>query len=95
MPQRHILGDCPSPLKTLLPNYKDLEHKLSIVIAEKYGFNYPYSANTKLVDVAALEFEWENMKLKDRVEYWSPTRAKQEFLQRFNIHAKMYRNNKI
>tara|TARA_R110000851_G_scaffold97156_3_gene210691 strand:+ start:429 stop:944 length:516 start_codon:yes stop_codon:yes gene_type:complete len=82
------LGDCPSPLKSLLPAYKQLEEKLSFVIAKKYGFNYPYSANTKLVDRAALEIEWEDMRLEDRMEVWSPERAEKEFLQRFNLHIK-------
>jgi 5'-deoxynucleotidase YfbR-like HD superfamily hydrolase len=78
------LGDCPSPLKSLLPQYKELEKKLSIVIAKKFGFNYPYSPATKLVDRAALEIEWEDMKLEDKMECWSPEKAKAEFLKRFN-----------
>ncbi len=77
------LGDCPSPLKSLLPSYKEIEHQLSIVIAKKFGYNYPYSVQTKLTDKAALEFEWENIRMKDQIEYWSPDRAKQEFLDRF------------
>lgn len=80
------LGDCPSPLKNLLPQYKDLEHKLSAIIAAKFGFNYPYSDNTKIADRAALEFEWENMRMSDRLECWNPEKAKQEFLKRFYLH---------
>jgi hypothetical protein len=78
------LGDCPSPLKSLLPQYKELEEKLSVVIAKKFGYNYPYSPATKLVDRAALEIEWEDMKLEDKMECWSPEKAKTEFLKRFN-----------
>lgn len=80
------LGDCPSPLKSLLPNYKYLENCLSLVIAQKFGYNYPYSSNTKFVDKCALEYEWKNMRLKDNIEYWSPERAKLEFLERFYKH---------
>lgn len=82
------LGDCPSPLKSLLPAYKDLENTLSIVIAKKYGYNYPYSADTKLADRAALEIEWENMRMEDKMEIWSSEKAKAEFLKRFNLHHK-------
>ncbi len=80
------LGDCPSPLKALLPNYKYLEATLSVVIAEKFGFNYPYSENTKIADRAALEYEWENLRLENNIECWSPQKAKQEFLIRFYKH---------
>lgn len=80
------LGDCPSPLKSLLPAYKNLENQLRIVIAQKYGFNFPYSEATKLTDRAALEYEWENMRLEDKLEHWSPERAKTEFLKRFYEH---------
>jgi hypothetical protein len=80
------IGDCPSPLKSLLPTYKDLENKLSIVLAEKFGYNYPYGPQTKVVDLDALHTEWEDMRLGDKMEYWSPERAEAEFLQRFNLH---------
>lgn len=83
------LGDCPSPLKSLLPAYKQLENRLSLVIAEKFGYDYPYSDYTKEVDKAALHWEWENMRLKDKIEYWSPQVAEQEFLNRFYKYVAM------
>lgn len=82
------LGDCPSPLKSLLLGYKYLEDKLSVILAKKFGYNFPYSSDTKLADRAALEIEWEEMRLRDKMECWSPAKAESEFLKRFNLHKK-------
>lgn len=79
------LGDCPSPLKKLLPGYKDLENKLSKVLAQKYGYNYPYSSTTKFIDLQALHYEWEFIRLNDgEVDCWTSEKAEAEFLMRFS-----------
>ena len=51
------LGDVPSPLKALLPDYKVLEKKLDAVIREKFGLPPEMSPTVKDRDVEALFWE--------------------------------------
>jgi hypothetical protein len=89
------VGDCPTPLKILLPDYQAMEHKVSIILANKYKYNYPYSNETHFVDKIALAFERHNVKhldinylpltyIPEPIEIWTHKRAKREFLKRFN-----------
>ena len=86
------LGDMASPIKQHLPDYKVLEEKFSIVIANKFGYNYPYHSLTKLADINALKWEWDAVMLAGThppntiylVEAWSAERAKEEFLKMFH-----------
>lgn len=79
------LGDMPSPFKKLMPSYKELEHNLSVVIAEKFGIQYPYSRYIKDADKLLLSSEWNAFVMKKEVMcYWSPEKAKAMFLKRFN-----------
>ena len=88
------LLDIPSPIKKQLPQYQQAEHKLMIMIAEKFGFKYPLHPQTQKSDRIMLEFEWEHIMLKFQHcfykfpngrfgECWSPDQAKEEFLNRF------------
>lgn len=81
------LGDCPKPLKNLLPDYQKIEDKLSQIIAKKFGFKYPHSAEVKRIDREALLFELDNVKLFSTTEHWNPLRAEQEFLNRFHKYV--------
>lgn len=92
------VSDIPSPLKALLPDYKNIENKVATQIALKFRFNYPYSHNTHIVDKQALYFERTNVKKLDNdyipldkniskfcnIKHWSSKKAKKEFLKRFN-----------
>lgn len=77
------LLDIPSPVKALIPGYKEAEDRLMKVIAEKFGFAYPLSPEVKLADKAALEEEWEAIVLRGGVEPFPPEMVKKEFLSRF------------
>lgn len=90
------LSDLPSPLKALLPDYQNMEKNVSIVLAIKFGFDYPYSIETHEVDKKALQIErifikgldknYEPLENKVNInafEYWSSEKAKEEFLKRF------------
>lgn len=53
------LTDIPSPIKSRLPSYIDLENNLGKVIAERFGLGWPISPEVKAIDRYALEFEYE------------------------------------
>lgn len=81
------LLDIPSPIKKGLSNYKEIEDKLMILIAEKFGFQYPLHEKVKEVDNYMLQWEWSRLMLgKDifpKIECWSPNDAKRYFLSTF------------
>lgn len=91
------VSDIPTPLKALLPDYKEMENKVALAIANKFNFNYPYSEETHIVDKSALKLErifiknldnnYEPLKvpITDKgLNYWTSKKAKKEFLKRFN-----------
>ena len=89
------LGDCPTPLKQLLPKYRKLELEISKLLSNTFNFNYPYSKETHDVDSYALAYERHNIKFLDinyialeeksltQVDYWSHKKAEQQFLKRY------------
>lgn len=82
------LGDMPSPFKKMMPEYKAIEHRLMTVIAEKFGFQYPFEKQIKVLDQQVLELEWESFVLfnPDFTSYrsWAPEYAEKQFLMAFN-----------
>lgn len=78
------IGDCPSPLKELLPNLILIENQIQKEIAKKYHYDYPFSKETHNVDKEALQFEWDNVKCSYNTQFWCFSKAEQEFLDRFN-----------
>jgi hypothetical protein len=82
------MGDVPSPLKALLPNYQRLEDLLQKKIAYKFNFDYPYDPDVKTTDRSALVYEWGSFKVDGSMfqgfDFWNPAKAKREFLKRFN-----------
>jgi hypothetical protein len=91
-----FLVDVPRPLKPALLNYKELEDKIMLAIAEKFGVEYPLPREVKELDNRILADEREqNMAtpprpwvdngaaLGVRLEFWSPEKAAFEFLARF------------
>jgi len=59
------IGDIPTPLKKLLPQYQEIEDRLMKVISAKYGFPYPVPEDVKITDKKELESEWEWLVLKN------------------------------
>lgn len=58
------LLDIPRPIKQNLSNYKEIEHNLFVVLSSVFGFQYPFSENTKRVDEKLLQMEWDSMMIK-------------------------------
>jgi len=52
------LQDIPSPLKALLPEYKQIESNFHKVIAEKFGVPETLSQEVKDIDLRLLNNEW-------------------------------------
>lgn len=93
------LTDIASPVKPHLHNYKDLENGIMRVIAQKFGFAWPISEDTKDADASMLKTEarnllrtggkdWINNFPTDRQHgikplCWYPEEAELEFLDRF------------
>lgn len=51
------LKDIPTPLKDLLPEYRQIEHNFMFVIAKKFGFKYPFEQEIKEADKLTLLLE--------------------------------------
>lgn len=83
--------DIPTPIKSRLTNYKDIEDKLMRLIAEKYNFNYPINNIIKNIDKKMLKFEFQHLMLnsiKHDILCWDQQTAKEIFLQEFNTLTK-------
>lgn len=79
------LMDIPRPIKGKLTNYKEIEHGLMCLIAEKFGFQWPLHEVVKKADEQMLQDERHEMMLSDSVSYtWNPSDAKRNFLNKFN-----------
>lgn len=81
------LIDIPSPIKAGLCNYKEIEHNLMLLIAEKFDFEYPLNPEIKKIDRHMLQAEWDNLMLGMEVPVdltcKSPKEAKKEFLETY------------
>jgi uncharacterized protein len=88
------LLDFPSPIKALFPDYKIVEDRVMKVLAEKFEFTYPLSAEVKKVDKIVLELEWNQlMLLKDPEDGYViyedyPEQARKLFMEMFNKYKK-------
>ncbi len=77
--------DMPTPIKARMPEYKQFEHNFSIVIAEKFGFKYPYHPEVKEIDSYMLHLEWDSLVIKNKKSFkcWSQKKAKRKFLEMY------------
>lgn len=89
------LLDIPRPIKQRLTNYKEIENKLMLMIAEKFGFQYPMTEAIKQIDEQMLECEWHYLMLKN--EAWKfnildEGTVKKTFLDLFNYYTREIKN---
>jgi hypothetical protein len=82
------LLDIPTPIKAKLPNYKLLESDLMKIIANKFGFRFPFDAEVKRADAEMLQREWHALMIGDNIGFdiipLSPSKAKLAFLKCFH-----------
>jgi 5'-deoxynucleotidase YfbR-like HD superfamily hydrolase len=95
-----FLGDLSSPLKSLLPAYRELQTGMEGRIAGQFGLAYPYPAIVKTADLVAMATEkrdlmpvtgtdnWEILDgivcLPYTIEPWQPKEAAARFLKLYN-----------
>lgn len=92
------LIDLPSPIKDLLPGYRDLEVRYERLIARAFGLQYPWPADVKRCDLIALADEmrcltnrtdWRELPFPPsgaRIKVWTPARARNEFMKRHRLY---------
>jgi len=84
------LIDVPRPVKLGLSNYKEIEDGLMRVIAEKFGFAYPFHADIKAVDEQMLQAEWHHLMLGNephRLTTADTVATRKKFLSDFNFYT--------
>lgn len=80
------LLDIPRPIKNRLANYKEIEHGLMLVIAKKFGFEWPLHQQVKDIDELMLQTEWHEIMLSGgKLECMDRVRAQEFFLNQFKI----------
>lgn len=95
------ISDIPRPVKTIIPEIKELEHSIQLQIAQKFKLSFPFSSQIEILDSqlmlteAKLLFDngvsWTVEGLDplnvDIPKFWSPKRAKREFLLRYELET--------
>lgn len=83
------LMDIPRPIKKRLANYKEIEHGLMLLIAEKFGFEYPLHKEVKKADEIMLQLEWDVLMLnKNTWEFniYDENITRKNFIDMFNFY---------
>lgn len=60
------LVDLPTPIKRVMPEYREAEVNMMRIIAEKFCFEWPLPTMVKQVDKAMLQLEWDNLMVADK-----------------------------
>jgi hypothetical protein len=84
------LLDIPRPIKQELSNYKEIEDKLMMLIADKFCFEYPLHKKVKEIDEVMLNAEWNCLMLNKaswRLETKDSYQTKKEFLSMFKYYS--------
>lgn len=89
-------SDLPSPLKVLVPQYRDIEQRLERAIARRFNHRYPYPEAVKEVDMRLLitemrdltsRHDWKTLPfapLAEKIMPWDSAKCKREFYRRYH-----------
>lgn len=93
-----FVGDMPTPLKRLLPDYKAMEDRIEAAVLARFGLMLPLHPSVKLADLKMLateqrdllpphDDEWALLQgiepCESEIYPWSPADARRYFLNRF------------
>ena len=81
------LSDIPSPIKNHLPEYVEIENKVMLCIAEKFGFAWPKDPDVEAQDKKQLRREWDEMVMSSDLA-WPGLHAYAEFITAFKKYSK-------
>jgi hypothetical protein len=85
------LRDISRPIKNKLSDYKEIEHNLMMVLADKFDFEYPMHEEVKATDDLLLQIEWDVLMLKKEntsgvdIQMYNYKEAKNIFLSVFKF----------
>lgn len=94
-----FVGDMPTPLKRLLPDYAALEHRVEDAVLARFGLARPLHPSVKAADLRMLateqrdllpphDDEWALLRnvepCSDPIHPWPPESARLAFLQRYH-----------
>jgi 5'-deoxynucleotidase YfbR-like HD superfamily hydrolase len=92
-----LIKDIPKPVKLLLPDYCELEERLTAAIFKQFGLQYPIDPAIKHADNRALatekrdllppsEHQWKKLErpFPEKIIPWDSDRAYAEFLARYS-----------
>ncbi|MBV8973179.1 MAG: hypothetical protein JO290_12910 [Sphingomonadaceae bacterium] len=91
-------GDMPSPLKRLCPEFKLIEHRVMMAVADRFGFGWPEDPEVKAADLVMLSTEHRALRSPEIAATWLADRpvadiridclpdveAERRFLERFD-----------
>lgn len=81
--------DLPRPIKRNLPGYKSAEENLMLIIANKFGLEFPFPDIIKKIDNHQLEIEHEYLMLRKNYNSMAPESAKKEFLYYYKLYSEI------
>lgn len=88
------LLDIPSPIKSGLRDYKDIEDGLMRTIASVFNFQYPLTKPVKDADAIMLQIEWDTIMLQkpsfNKPRILTQAESKELFMETFNLLAFTY-----
>jgi uncharacterized protein len=67
--QEAYVGDVPTPLKRMLPEYREIEDRLALTVAERFEVRWPLPAVVKQADLYALFLERDEL-MREQPEPW-------------------------
>ena len=77
--------DLPSPIKTLMPQYKKIENNIMKVISKKYDIIHPLPYPVKFADKKALEHEWHFFVINSLCAEYKTQDVENMFIEKFNF----------